>query len=287
MALGKMVSRQKSRGSIRNLISEKLSSSTEVQYITKESWLRASSMYRICPREEALASLLKVIRYDKINASLQLIFEHGHALHHQLQNSILPRLGILYGQWRCNRCSTDHGTWERPDTAHLTLVLRPEECSNCGYDTFTYQEIHFEDESIRISGHPDGFLVVPGRPGAGVLEGKSIGQRGALQVKHAPLFGHVIQCQTYMMLTGLRWAKILYWQKAANGIDALIEHTVEYDQPTVDKIRGMVSSIWRALETGELPDRICATNTCDRAKECGLSGPCFDYGEQERLSIVK
>jgi hypothetical protein len=245
VALAKLVSKQKKHRFLRTLISQEFTETRLAPYLTKEGWLRASSMYRLCAREEALAGLMEFVRKDVVTADLNIIFQHGHALHYQLQNEILPRLGVFVG--------------------------------------FIYNEIMFEDESIRINGHPDGFLKIPGLPGLGLLEAKSIGMRGGLEIRKAPNIGHVIQAQTYMMLTGLKWAKILYWQKSENGLNALVEHLVNYDQGTIDGIRAMVSSIWRALSTGELPERICEVASCNRAKECAMAEACFANAERLRV----
>lgn len=283
MALAKLVSKQKKNRFLRTLIQQELTETRVAPYLTVDGWLRASSMYRICAREEALASLTEFNREEVISADLQIIFQHGHALHHQLQNEILPRLGVLLGQWRCNWCMKLHGGWAKDVPIERTLVHRPDKCCRCKKSDFTYNELFFEDESIRINGHPDGFLKIPGLPGIGLLEAKSIGMKGGLEIRKAPNIGHVIQAQTYMMLTGLKWAKILYWQKTENGLNALVEHLVEYDQETIDGIRSLVGSIWRALATGELPDRICEVDSCTRAKDCALSEPCFEQAEIMRI----
>jgi hypothetical protein len=282
VALAKLVSKQKKHRFLRTLISQEFTETRLAPYLTKEGWLRASSMYRLCAREEALAGLMEFVRKDVVTADLNIIFQHGHALHYQLQNEILPRLGVFVGQWRCQWCMKLHGGWEEGEPPERTLVARPKACS-CGKSDFIYNEIMFEDESIRINGHPDGFLKIPGLPGLGLLEAKSIGMRGGLEIRKAPNIGHVIQAQTYMMLTGLKWAKILYWQKTENGLNALVEHLVNYDQGTIDGIRAMVSSIWRALSTGELPERICEVASCNRAKECAMAEACFANAERLRV----
>lgn len=276
MALASLVSKQKGQNLLKNLIEQELVSQSVLQPMTAESKIRASGIYSMCPREEVLASLLNHPRGQKVDAALSLIFAHGNALHHQLQNDILPRIGVLVGQWRCNWCMKKHGGWKKGIPPERTLIHRPKACRRCKKSDFTYNELHFEDPNLRISGHPDGFLQIPGLPGIGILEGKSIGARGGIEIKKAPNIAHVYQAQVYMDLTGLRWAKILYWQKAESGLNALVEHLVEYDEETVKAIREMVQSIWIGLKTGDLPDRICANSTCARAKECSLVGPCFD-----------
>ncbi len=279
MALASLVSKQKGQSLLRKLIEQELIEHKETPWLKEGDWVRSSSVHGLCAREEVLAALLEVVRKEKINASLSLIFAHGNALHHQLQNDILPRLGVLLGQWRCNWCMKRHGGWSKKYPPERTLVRRPKKCRRCGQSSLTYSELMFEDEALHINGHPDGFLQIPGLPGLGILEAKSIGMRGGPEIRRTPNVSHVLQAQTYMMLTGLRWAKILYWQKAENGLDALVEHLVEYDQETIDAIREMVQSIWIGIKRKELPDRICETQTCNRAKECALVKQCFEYNK--------
>ena len=291
MALAKLVSKQKGRRFLKNLIAEELAEERDVQPLSPHECneecaeecrvhtVRASSMYRICAREEVLAGLLEVVRKDKVDGNLAMIFQHGHALHHQLQNEILPRLQVIVGQWRCQWCMKLHGGLKKGVPKELTLKPRPKRCRRCKKSDFVYNELSFYDEELRLSGHNDAFLKQPGYPGLGVGEFKSIGVRGGLEIRKAPNVGHVIQAQVYMMLSGCRWAKILYWQKSETGINALVEHTVEYDEGTVRVIRDMIRSIWKGLRDRDLPERICATDDCKRAKGCALKQACFRYGK--------
>src|SRR6202035_532691 len=98
---------------------------------------------------------------------------------------------------------------------------------------FQYVEHHFINDEHKITGHPDGFLVLPGLAGMGVLDAKSAGGKSAWEIKSAPNIGLVIQAQLYLWFTGCQWSKILYWVKAENGLEALVEHHVERDDDTI------------------------------------------------------
>jgi len=141
-----------------------------------------------------------------------------------------------------------------------------------------YIEQHVKDKKYRLMGHPDGFLRMEGFPGLGVLEVKSISSRGAWEVRGCPKLDHVTQAQCYMWMTGCRWGKVLYWDKGSNGISALIEHTVEYDEDHVEAIQNMVRDIWTGVENPDtkLPERICASPECNRAELCSSVEECFD-----------
>jgi hypothetical protein len=171
-------------------------------------------------------------------------------------------------------CAKQFGKLEGNVGVSQTLVRLPKKC-DCGCEEFLYREQHFINEEYRLGGHPDGFIIVQGIPGLGVVECKSISSRRVNEVKSTPDLGHVIQIQSYLWLTGLQWGKILYWEKGGFGMTALIEHTIYRDEETITSIKKMITSIWKGLEGGDLPGRICAHNGCKRASECPMVEPCF------------
>jgi len=280
MGLGSLVENAlKSGASLKKLIKEDYAVVEDIPYLVKDSWVRSSGFPMLCPREEVLCSTHKVERTWEINADLNLIFQHGHGLHHQLQNEILPSVGVLRGKWVCQGCGAMHGgpvdpkarveTWAEP---------KPEGCPDCSGKEFLFHEVKMFNEDHRVSGHCDGFLELDGVPGMGIVEGKSIGQ--GWQVQNVPKLDHVIQLQTYLWLADLQWGIILYWQKGVNGVGALIEHFVERDEDTIDNIKATLKSIWNGVETGELPDKVCETSTCKRAKSCAVRNQCFGITDE-------
>lgn len=276
MGLGDVVAAASgAQGSLKKLIKLKLHEERNVPWIDEKGYLRVSSLANMCAREEVLASVKKIERRDVVDADLALIFAHGTGLHYVLQNEVISKTGALVGVWRCVECAKAFGKLEGDISVSQSLVRRPLKCDACGCEDFLYREQHFINEDYRIGGHPDGFLVMQGFPGLGILECKSIGSRRAWEVRSTPDIGHVIQTQSYMWLTGLKWGKILYWDKGGHGAQALMEHTVERDEETINGIKSMIRSILDGAQTGVLPDRICADNGCPRAKKCSLSGPCF------------
>lgn len=283
---------------------------------------RASGFHSLCLREEVLAALFRVTRTSEIDTDLRLIFDHGTALHYALQDLILPQVpGLLLGQWRCRACGSLHrkdqtlprekswvygeppNDWEPPPYApwREIVTLRPERCLFCDApgNVLSHEELLFQDPELKLSGHCDGVLDIPGRDGLGILEAKSIGN--IWKVKKSPMFDHVIQAHVYMMFTGLQWAVILYWHKGTNGISAFQEHFVDRDEETIENIReaarrlnsGLqaVAEAHQAMEEasetesagalpalvglGVVPERICETADCKRALGCPVSDQCF------------
>ena len=150
-----------------------------------------------------LAARHNVNREFLIEMHDQLVFDRGKGVHWTLQNHVLPRLGCLVGMWNCKRCGVLYGgpsDWRvRPDSC----ICCQEAKQNEDDTSFEYVEQQFRDETYRVTGHPDGFLVLPSMPGHGVLEGKSASDRKFQDVQDVPDFGHVIQLQAYLWLTGL------------------------------------------------------------------------------------
>jgi hypothetical protein len=274
MALGSLVQSTGLTTSLKKIFKDELTTVEDVAILTAESWVRASSIAELCPREEVIVSAKKLQRKRQIDADFHLILEHGKALHHQLQNSILPGLGLLLGEWACLGCGKHYGVQDNTVPIAKWAMPRPSQCSCKGRD-FQYVEATFANNEYRLTGHNDGFLRINGMPGLGILEAKSIGDM-VWKVKAAPQINHVVQCQIYMWLSDLKWAKILYWHKGGQGLGALYEHTLERDEEMIAKIKETIQSIWDGIKTGILPERICVSRDAPRADSCIACKPCFE-----------
>lgn len=263
-------------GSLKALIKEKLYIEEEVPPLGKGSYVRSSSFPTICPREETICSIRNIVRKSEVKPDLMLIFQHGHGLHDRLQNHILPTIGVLRGIWECKACRHFHGgvvdEWTSPEN---WAVPMPERCEQCGEnDGFEFHEEDLVDHEHRITGHCDGFLEIPGLEGLGILEAKSIGT--SWEIQNVPKLDHVIQIQLYLWMTGLKWGFILYWVKNEAGLNGLVEHYIERDEDTIAQIKKELKAIWNGVDSGVLPDRICTSADCPRAKECAVSSICFE-----------
>jgi hypothetical protein len=264
----------RSGASLKLLIKEDYKTVEDVPFLLADSWIRSSGFPSLCPREEVLCANDKVPRTWEISADLNLIFQHGHGLHHQLQNEIMPAIGVIRGKWVCLGCGGMHGgEADRTVRVETWAEERPASCPGCESTAFTFHEVQMLNDEYRISGHCDGFLEMEGVPGMGILEGKSI--MAGWEVQNVPKLDHVIQLQTYMWLADLQWGIILYWQKGENGIRCLIEHFVERDEDTIDNIKSTLKSIWDGVDGGDLPEKLCEKYGCKRAKSCVVRDKCF------------
>jgi len=101
-----------------------------------------------------------VVEPDRPNLRLQNIFEEGHSIHDKWQTWIW-QMGNLYGRWECLPCG---GNW---------WGLSPTTCPDCASSLLRYREVPLVDNSLRIAGHADGWVVGLGDPF--LIEIKSIG----------------------------------------------------------------------------------------------------------------
>lgn len=275
MAITDVLEKTSIGSSLKKLIDKYLESERTQKYMTSDSYTRASGFAEMCPRQEVLCNQLKLDHNETIETDLQLIFDHGTALHWGLQNLVLPKTGALLGKWKCLQCDKVHGTAETESSWLENIIPKPDRC-DCGRDSFIYVEGQFVNHEYRIGGHPDGYLTLPGQPGIGIFEAKSIGTRGFWEVKDFPLLAHYIQVHAYFLLTGLTWARILYWDKAGHGISALQEHHVELMPDIMAQIKSTLMELKVGLATGALPARICDTIDCPKAKKCNVKKQCFE-----------
>lgn len=261
--------------SLKELIKAGTGSRRKVHPFREDKWMRVSQLASLCAREEVLVAKANLVREDRVSPDLATIFAHGHALHWAFQNIVLPDAGVLRGQWSCLRCGLMHGKAHKGQPVVEAAIARPRKCQACPGTDFLFEEYDLADTEYMLTGHSDGFLEIDGMPGLGVFEGKSINPRGAWEVRSCPKLDHVIQIQCYMWLTGLKWGKLFYWDKAGVGMGAFIEHTIERDEETIDAVKLLIRTIRSGVSSGEVPVRICETPACKRAAGCAVSTVCF------------
>lgn len=287
MALGKLVGETTGKVTLKKLVRQACKQTRKEEILGPDSLFRASGLAYICPREEVLAARAGLSRAKTFSPDAIFNFGYGTALHRQLQDDLLPRAGCLIGLWKCLHCA--HVVGRRPEgeveAPKKWYVKRPTKCPKCDHVTdledneaedWKYVEDFYCDSSCGITGHPDGFLIMPGRRDIGLLEVKSIGQQLAHSVKSAPRREHVIQANVYMWMTGVRWAIVLYWVKGLYGLSCLKEHLIERDEAVIKSMKDLVQSIRCGLRGGDLPDRVCVKKECPRADSCAVSGECWE-----------
>jgi len=269
----KKVSSTPPPGTLKRLVREHFVEESEDPPISQVGELWASTLPDLCPREEVLCDLLQVVRKRKVDPDLGLIFLHGKALHWALQTHLLPKISALYGRWSCGACGLAVG--DKHNLQPRPVVCADSACPSQKYKRreFHYHELRYFDEKHRIVVRPDGFLKIAPYPDFGVLEAKSIGK--AWEVRQTPNVGHVIQAQIAMWQADCSWGKILYWEKGAQGTEALIEHHIERDEDTIEQVKQVARSIWEGIQHRSLPARVCAVANAPRSQGCVVAKPCF------------
>lgn len=271
--------------SLKAALVAKLEHTEVVPKLEPNSTVRCSSIASMCPREEVLRVIYDVPKERKIPAGMELALRNGDAVHFMVQNSLLPDVGVIEGKWKCTSCAAMHWKADAPTVAEQAIP-RPKAC-HCGETELLYEE--FEVDTFLLGmhtrGHFDGVLRIPGFTGKGILEIKTIAKDVAWKIANMPMYEHIIQANMYMYLSGLRWAIIFYWIKDMMGKDAIVDHTIEYD-PTLtmvisETLKTLKTSLQAAYECNEyngefsLPERICGSQECPRAKECSTADSCF------------
>lgn len=296
MALVTLVSRQQAETNrVTDLIRDALAENRIKHPLMEDEWIRVSSIGNMCPREEAICSKNNIIREDKVDGDAGLNFEFGNAIHWLFQNRAIARTGYIVGSWRCTYCGEIYGSRDSK------MVPRPESCIRCGAvagdrprvlgrpiddvmpHAFIYIEEWLGNEEFKIGGSPDGQMVFcdPNNytnDDLTLLEFKSSNENNFGKYKDCPDFGHVIQTQVYMWLTGLRKAKIIYFNKNFSPYkhNPIHEHDLEYDEECIDRVKEAVSSLRIGAAGGPLPERnVCSTPDCSRAIKCKARDICF------------
>lgn len=213
---------------------------------------------------------------NKPGLRLQSIFDEGHAIHHKWQ-TWFQEMGVLYGDFKCQACNV------------ATTGVSPT-CAKCSRsDTMLYKEVSLVDNSLRISGHTDGWIKGIGDDC--LIEIKSIGA-GTLRFEapdllydadgdvtkawkniRRPFRGHLLQGQVYLELAHRMFGEeapkeivFLYELKADQDYK---EFTIKADYDVVSRIFFAAEKINEAVDAGVSPKCNVSPDGC---KQCDLIG---------------
>jgi len=228
-----------------------------------DTMFRASGIYYMCPRAEVLRSLIP--KKDTISPALRAKFDIGHAMHHWYQNKYLGPMGILRGNWKCVVCGE----------VVKDSLLPKTNCSNCDARRYEYEEMYFVNTEWSISGHLDGILDIKGKEW--LMDLKTIDPSMFKSLK-APLPAAEYQVQVYMWLCGLpiQQGVVVYIDKSANDVTPIKEFKIEYSEPTINEVKGKITSYKLSMANRTLPMRSCESCTNRKARSCPYSDECFN-----------
>jgi len=246
--------------------------------------MKTSSSDMFCPREQALFYFND---YDQVatplSAGFELLFETGNTIHDHVRNKWMERSehgNTAWGGWQC-KCG------------HVKLVgLKPVHsrstyCSRCKCHAHIYVEYDLYARKYRLVGHPD-FIVKWGDTFY-IYEIKTIDRVDIDFARlDAPLGDHTLQASFYYWLLVSEGKKVspiiryLYVDRSTWSLFGFggkktykeFKHRasdISRLQPLLDKATGLIE----AIEARHLPDKVCKSASCTRAKKCRMAVSCF------------
>ena len=167
-----------------------------------------------------------------IDPVLERIFDNGHSLHARWR-VYFERSGAMLGCWKCNACQALYGQNKKLG------ILRPSCCEKCGAADLHYQEVGFRDDETMWGGHVDAVIdvakyrkyqlsfinstempqqeITNSEDKYIVVDFKSMNPR-QFRTLEGPLPDHITQMQIYLYLSGLRYGKFVYEDKATQNV---------------------------------------------------------------------
>lgn len=228
----------------------------------------------------------------KADPQLERIFDNGTYTHYRWAK-YLTATGALMGIWKCVGCSKVVGEAEKLG------VLKPKEC-NCGSTSFDYHEVGFRDEETMWGGHVDAIVDVS------VLDPDSLGVEKYLAVSmksfppekwgnrividfktmnpfkfrklEEPLPEHKTQMQIYLYLSGLKYGKFIYEDKAFQGVKEFLvtrdDRMLAVKKQEALHLKHIVTHT-NSQGKRVLPPRAYEYRTHEDCKRCKFRGNCW------------
>lgn len=247
-----------------------------------------------CPREFALADLLKVKRKGQfLSTSLMTTFDSGDAISDLVRTKWAVRHAI--GTWECIYCGIKH-----------KFTKRPKVCgeNGCGSTSFRYHEESFWSNSCGAVGNLD-MLADLNEPKHRVVEIKTI-DKDFFKELVAPLAEHRLRTNLYLRMVedsshpcknhiNTKEGIILYVCRGfgikddtmeklgikGDNFSPFKEYFVQRDdsetQDSWDKASELKAFRENKKEKGKafMPEGVCATGLTKRAKVCNCVKACF------------
>jgi hypothetical protein len=247
-----------------------------------------SQMFAFCPRREVLEHHFPKPEASFIPPELQMIFDWGTAWHWLAQNNYFGPMGILWGMWTCNGCSTKIEGFMPDPCKSCHPRWKPGPVRYGGY--WTYIEPHVFNKEWQIPGHGDGILILDKKPDGkrSLLEIKTInGARFRMLSK--PDEKYVFQINIYLWLLGLDRCWLTYWSKDADQQRPKV-FRISYDPEIPNEVMRRIRLHKRAWPEKRLCEGVCKTDRDKLALDCPQRGNCFNPMIEaivEKMRVVK
>ena len=257
--------------------------------LTAEDTIGASMIERFCPRLEAIRVRDDITLENVISPKLSRTFSVGHNYEQYIRDTVLARLGIMIGKWRCNCCG------HIPETVKGDARYpMPEVCEKCESKIlldahalespkykgmrhkkpllFTYIEEYTKNNLTMLGGYVDGFAFYSNQ--YYVTEFKTANAYNFRKVrKNGPDVAHMAQIQTYMFQQNYQKGIIWYFNKDTS--DELVYY-IDYNKDIAHYYNNKALAFQMYLKQGTMPAPICPNKECPRAKKCPVVEQCFN-----------
>ncbi len=263
----------------RNL-SQVRSKKRDGKYVIHVSDLMKSETNNVfCPREFVL-SYHSSDKYEvrSHTPGLELLYAFGNALHDHIRNIFIkhsPYGKYAYGRWTC-LCKAKAIVGTKP--------LLKVKCKKCDTYVDRYNEYSLKLPRLGLVGHPDFLLKFAN--GFYLYEIKSINRKDIeFDDLTQPLGDHHLQNSFYywmMQQLGYRISKMLRYvyvdrdpRKIFRG-EVYREFKKEVSKfSRIQPFFNKAIAVREAIDTGVLPQKICDSFDCPRAKNCSRVVECF------------
>lgn len=242
--------------------------------------VHASDMTReveFCPKEYAIHhTLCKPKKGFAIAAPMRHTFDMGVDIGERVCNDYLVDFAL--GDWKCASCGTVRTFQKKPKTGCDREDIR------CNW---RYEEVRLKIPPITCGF--DLFLDV-GKPKARVVEIKTMIKELFVKLK-APLAEHRLRTNLYLRMIAnspladrveTSVGHVLYiaksygnWNPDEGVLTPFKEYEVERDDKATDKMVARAAEYQLYRNTGKIPQRVCPSATCKRAKACSVVQECF------------
>ena len=272
----------------------------------REDGNHPSQLYRFCPRKEILKHYFSKPGADLFTPEAQTAMDWGTAWHWLLQNHRLGPMGLLWGNWKCERCGhlvkdsfmppPHMDCREGAERAWLELVEEDIKAGKRprrgGYWRYKEPKI-FSGPPWNIVGHCDGIMyAIPWTidDDPFMLEIKTA-KDSWFQKVWKPDPGYVFQISLYLhflreRIKNLKRCLLTYWTKG-DSAGKPKEFWVTEDPSAFEDSKNRIQLFERVWPEKRLCTGICHDESADQGRWCGWRRECFSKTIEEEVEKIR
>jgi len=230
----------------------------------------------------------------KLNSQLERIFDNGHYTHDRWRDYLMgTAVDALLGRWTCINWSA-HPEPKLFGTETKFGCTKPSKCE-CGSTKFQYAEVGFRDDETWWGGHVDAIIDITKWPYKKLGEYKDIAAlpdderyflidfktMNPFEFKglEKPKTEHKTQMQVYLYLSGLKFGKFVYENKANQAVKEFL--VLRDDAMIAVKREEAIRLRYQVTNTNSqgqhvLPPRGYDSRGHKKCLECKYRGHCWN-----------